>query len=120
MKKSKVINLVLLTTLVSSCKQPNSVKQHNKKVFMRSDSTASYSYASRSVGKGLYFAFRPYGSIQDEMTLDDDFDLKSKTRYKKAGYYSGAISENSNIGSNGTKGGIIRGGFGGSTYSVGA
>ena len=111
MKKSKIINLVLITSALASCN-----KQEEKgwevvepKVYMRSDSTANYTRTHHSTGIGTallwYYAFRPFGSYNNGS-------------YQRSGYYSGGISEQSNLGSNTTKRGIVRGGIGRSGYSV--
>lgn len=106
MKKSKYIELVLITAVLASCNRPD--KEANKewesgnKVYMRSDTTAPYSRAHHSgIGTALlwYYAFRPYGNY-------------NKGNYQRAGYYSRGLSERSNIGSNTFKGAIARGGFG--------
>ena len=110
MKKTKQISLVLITAALASCHQPgnsdwvNANGQH-RKVYIRSDSTAPYTHMYNPAGAALwYYAFRPYGNF-------------AYGSYRRAGYYSSAIGERSNIGSNSVKGGIVRGGFG-SGYSV--
>lgn len=104
MKKSKVIQLVLVASVLSSCNNGDSKPE--KRVFMRSDTTANY---SRAHGMGLlgiyYFAFRPYGVYGNE-------------GYTRAGYYSSAIHENANVGRNTFKSSTVRGGFGRSTFHV--
>jgi len=110
MKKSKYINLVLITAALASCNRPNKDWESGNKVYMRSDTTAPYSRAHHSnggIGTALlwYYAFRPYGNYNNG-------------RYQRTGYYSGGINERSNIGSNISKGAISRGGFGRGGYSV--
>ncbi len=107
MKKSKFISLVLITAALASChKEDKRSELNQKKVYMRSDSTASYSRAHCNHNGALwYYAFRPYG-------------YHNGTSYKRAGYYSSGISEHSNVGSNSSKSGIIRGGFAGKGFSV--
>jgi hypothetical protein len=109
MKKSKYVKLVLITATLASCNKPNKEWESGNKVYLRSDTSAPYSRAHRSSGVGTallwYYAFRPYGNY-------------SNGRYQRAGYFSGGISERSNIGSNGFKGAISRGGFGRGGYSV--
>jgi hypothetical protein len=104
MKKSKVIQLVLVASVFSSC--DNNDSKPEKKVYMRSDTTANY---SRAHGIGYhgsyYFAFRPYGVFGNQ-------------GYTRAGYYSSAIHENANVGRNGFKSSVVRGGFGSSTFHV--
>lgn len=110
MKKSKYISLVLITAALASCgKKEKEWNEDEPKVYMRSDSTANYSRSHHGFGLGaavlMYYAFRPYGNYNNGV-------------YNRAGYYSGGISERSNIGSNAGKSGIIRGGFGkGTTVS---
>ena len=103
MKKSKVIQLVLVASVISSCDNSNSVPE--KKVYMRSDSTANYSHAQGIGYYGGYYAFRPYG-------------IYTYNGYSRAGYYSSAIHEEANVGSNVFKGAVVRGGFGSSVFHV--
>ena len=108
MKKSKYIELVLITAVLASCNRPNKDWESANKVYMRSDSTAPYTRAHHSgVGTALlwYYAFRPYGNYRNG-------------RYERAGYYSGALGERSNIGSNSFKSAVSRGGFGRGGFSV--
>jgi hypothetical protein len=101
MKKSGYVKLVLIATAFSACSQPKSERE--KAVYMRSDTTAHYSRAHGMGFLGYYYAFRPYG-------------IYSAGRgFSRAGYYSGAIHEGSNVGTNGVKGSVVRGGFGGSS-----
>ncbi|WP_143305467.1 hypothetical protein [Chitinophaga vietnamensis] len=103
-KKSGHIQLVLITAVLASCHRPS---PDHRRVYMRGDTTASYNRTYyHSYGPGLwYYAFRPYGSYYDG-------------GYHRAGYYSGGLSEHANMGANGVKSGIIRGGFGGHGFSV--
>lgn len=103
MKKSKFIKLVLISAALASCNRPQKETEwgsgsHNN-VYMRSDSTASYT--RRPNNSWLwYYAFRPYGYY-------------SRGQFYRQGYYSGGISEASNVGHNSAKSsGITRGGFG--------
>lgn len=110
MKKSKYINLVLITAVLASCNKPQKEWEGGSKVYMRSDTTAPYTRTHHSglgIGTALlwYYAFRPYGNYRNG-------------GYQRAGYYSGALSQRSNIGSNGFKSAISRGGFGRGGYSV--
>lgn len=111
MKKTKHIELILITAALASCHRPSPSNewQSGNKVYVRGDSTAPYTRAyhhGSGVGTALlwYYAFRPYGTWYNGA-------------YHRAGYYSGAISEHSNVGFNTGKAGIVRGGFG-SGYSV--
>ena len=110
MKKSKYIELVLITAALASCNQPKKNDwDDNNKVHLRSDTTAPYTrvYHHNGIGTALlwYYAFRPYGNYRNG-------------EYRRAGYYSGGIGSVSNIGSNGFKGSVARGGFGRGGYSV--
>lgn len=108
MKKSGYIELVLITAALAGCRQSQNDWDNNNQVHLRSDTTAPYTRVHRYGGTSAllwYYAFRPYGNY-------------SNGEYRKAGYYSGGIGSYSNIGSNGFKGAITRGGFGSSGYSV--
>lgn len=109
MKKSKCIELVLITAALASCNRPNREWQGGAKTYLRSDTTAPYTRAHHGSGVGSallwYYAFRPYGNYYNGS-------------YQRAGYYSGALRQSSNIGSNGFKGAVTRGGFGRGAYSV--
>jgi len=106
MKKTKHIELILITAVLAGCHRPNKEWQNGNKVYVRGDSTAPYSRVYHHSGPGLwYYAFRPYGYWYNGY-------------YSRTGYYSGAISEVSNIGSNGLKSSVIRGGFGHGSFSV--
>jgi hypothetical protein len=109
MKKSRHIQLVLLTAALASCHR-NADQQwtSGNKVYIRSDSTAPYSRVFHPSNPGLwYFAFRPYGTWYGG-------------HYRRIGYFSDAISEHSNLGTNTAKSGIVRGGFGESARGGGA
>ena len=110
MKKSRCIELVLITAALASCNQPKKDWDDNNKVHLRSDTTAPYTrvhHGGAGIGTALlwYYAFRPYGNYNNG-------------NYQRAGYYSGGISSGSNIGSNGFKGAVARGGFGRGGFSV--
>jgi hypothetical protein len=109
MKKSKYIELVLITAALASCNRPNKKWESANKVYMRSDTTAPYTQAHHHGGGGSallwYYAFRPYGNYYNG-------------HYQRAGYYSNALHESSNIGSNGFKDAVSRGGFGRGAFSV--
>ncbi len=113
MKKSKYVELVLITAALASCNQPKPKAEwdDNNKVHLRSDTTAPYTRVHHNGGMGIgtallwYYAFRPYGNYRND-------------NYQRAGYYSGGINPMSNIGSNGFKGSLTRGGFGRGGYSV--
>jgi hypothetical protein len=100
MKKTRQIQLVLITAALASCNQPKKDWEGSSRTYLRSDSTAPYSRAHYG-GSGFlwFYAFRPYGNFYGN-------------RYTRAGYYSSALHESSNIGNNGLKSGIVRGGFG--------
>lgn len=108
MKKSKYIELVLITAALASCNRPaKEWEGGGTKTYLRSDTTAPYTPARHYGGSSLlwYYAFRPYGNY-------------SNGSYERAGYYSGALHRSSNIGSNGFKSAVTRGGFGRGGYSV--
>jgi len=108
MKKSKYVQLVLITAVLASCNQPNKDWESGNKVYMRSDTTAPYSRSHHAgIGTALlwYYAFRPYGNFRNG-------------NYQRAGYYSGALGRSSNIGSNTFKSAVARGGFGRGGFSV--
>ncbi|MDR2234644.1 MAG: hypothetical protein LBE92_00830 [Chryseobacterium sp.] len=104
MKKSGSIKLLFVTGILAACSQEKPKNPNEKKVYMRSDTTASYSRSHGFVtGLLLFHAFRPYG-------------VYSHGSYQKAGYYSDAISSKSNIGRNSYKGNVVRGGLGKSGF----
>ena len=120
MKKSKIVNLVLITAALASAEKMGAQsggasgdwdKQPEKKVYMRSDTTAQYSrthHHGGGIGSAIlwYYAFRPYGS-----------SYGYNNGYNRTGFYSRGLSSRSNIGSNPTKSVISRGGFGGRAFS---
>ena len=107
MKKTKTIQLILITATLASCatekKQPE--WGSGNKTYVRGDSTAPYTRTHHGNGMGLvtaalwFYAFRPMGAFNNGA-------------YSRAGYYSNAIPTASNVGSNPIKGNIARGGFG--------
>ncbi len=111
MKKSKAIQLILITAALASCNQKKKEPEwgDGAKTYVRGDSTAPYTRTHHGSGLATaalwYYAFRPYGNYRNG-------------NYERAGYYSGAIPSRSNIGSNGFKGRVSRGGFGRGGYSV--
>ncbi|MDB5192967.1 MAG: hypothetical protein JWQ96_2530 [Segetibacter sp.] len=114
MKKSKYVELVLITAALASCNQPAKEKEwtSGNKVHMRSDTTAPYTNVRHHGGGNMllgmalwYYAFRPYGNYNNGS-------------YQRAGYYSNALRPASNIGNNGFKSAVTRGGFGRGGYSV--
>jgi hypothetical protein len=117
MKKTLHIQLVLLTAALASCHR-NAGQQWTSgnqsyipnvnNVYIRSDTSAPYARVHHPIGPGLwYFAFRPYGNYYNG-------------HYRRVGYFSDAISEHSNLGTNEAKSGIVRGGFGESAHGEGA
>jgi hypothetical protein len=119
MKKSKLVSLVLISAALASCDKldvqngasgswDDKGDKTEKKVYMRSDTTAKYSRTHHhGMGNALlwYYAFRPYSS-------------GTGMGYHRAGYYSGSIAKSSNVGSNTVKNGIVRGGFGGRGFKA--
>ena len=77
MKKSKAVELVLVASIISSCQNHKPVPE--KRVYMRSDTTAYYSHAHGLGLLGAYYAFRPYGIFRNN-------------GYSRAGYFSSAIN----------------------------
>lgn len=75
MKKSKSIKLLFVTGILAACSQePAKMQgQNEKKVYMRSDSTASYSSSHGFMtGFLLYHAFVPMALIAMELIKDLD------------------------------------------------
>ena len=115
MKKSKYIQLVLITAALASCNQPKKEDEWSSgnKVYLRSDTAAPYTHARPHHGGGgglanmllWYYAFRPYGNYNNGA-------------YQRAGYYSNGINPASNVGNNSFKSAVTRGGFGRGGYSV--
>lgn len=109
MKKSKAIQLVLISAALASCHKEAPPKR-SPKLYLRSDTTAPYSTRAYHYRPLWYYAFRPYGYYNSE----------SKS-YQHTGYYNNSLNEFSNIGYNTTRGLVARNGFGGSSknnYSV--
>ncbi len=119
MKKSKFVSLVLISAALASCNKTESQNsgasgdwgdKNEKKVYMRSDSTATYTRTHHHSGVGTallwYYAFRPYGSYNNGFG------------YRRAGFYSGNLHSTSNVGRNMTKSGIVRGGFGARSFKA--
>jgi hypothetical protein len=118
MKKSKAVSLVLITAALAYADKVDAQqgaegswdKQPEKKVYMRSDTTAPYTrthHHSSGIGNAIlwYYAFRPYGSVSNG------------SGYVRTGFHSHGLSRSSNFGSNPTKTSISRGGFGGRAFS---
>jgi hypothetical protein len=103
MKKSKIVKLALVSVTLAACNHANT--NNDRKVYMRSDTTANYSRTEGHSHFGGFYVFRPYGIFSDGS-------------YQRAGYYSGGIHESSNIGHNAYKGNTVRGGFGKSSFHV--
>lgn len=102
MKKSGYIRLVLVAAVFASCSSRTGRQERN--IYMRSDTTAQYTRV-RHGGHGGYFPFIPYGIYRNNA-------------YTRAGYFSGALHESSNIGTNAFKTNVVRGGFGSSAFHV--
>ncbi len=116
MKKSKLVSLVLITAALASCNKTENPQgasgdwdaKTDKKVYMRSDTTAHYTRTHHhGIGTALlwYYAFRPYGASG------------YGSGYRRTGFYSRGLSRSSNVGSNAVKSTISRGGFGGRAFS---
>lgn len=113
MKKSKIVQLVLVSATLASCQQKKTNEwgqygdKPERKAYMRSDSTAPYQRSHfRSSGFYMYRAFRPYGSVG------------SSGGYQRRGYYSSSLSERANVGHNSSKSSAVRSGFGSSARSA--
>lgn len=99
MKKSKLINLVLVAGMAASCTPKNDYETQSR-LHIRGDSTSRYTDA-HSYGYGGYYHFIPYG-------------MYSYGRgYSHGGYESSAFS------SRAASSGVSRGGFGSSGIHVG-
>jgi len=107
MKKTKHIELILITALCSSFQARGQDWQGGTgHTYIRSDSTAPYTRAhGYGSNRPSFYAFRPYGNFYHG-------------RYVRAGYYSEGIHESSNIGHNSFKSSVTRGGFGKGAFSV--
>ena len=97
---------------MASCKETKKEPEwgSGNKTYVRGDSTAPYARTHHGgVATALlwFYAFRPYGNYNNGI-------------YSRAGYYSRAVPKSSNIGTNGYKAGVTRGGFGRGGYSVGS
>ncbi len=121
MKKSEIIKLVLISSALASCHKSGKLEDKDRDVYMRSDSTASYDKVVTCEHHGhsspiimWYYAFRPYGIYGSGMNIN------FPAGYHRAGYYSSALSEGSNIGHSSTKSAIVRGGFGSHGFAVGS
>lgn len=106
MKKTKAIQLILITAALASCAEKKKEPEwgSGNKTYVRGDSTAPYTRTHRGgnamLGVALwYYAFRPYNRMNNGV-------------YSRGGYYSNAIPHNANVGTNGMKGNVTRGGFG--------
>jgi hypothetical protein len=108
MKKTKQIQLVLITAAFAACHQSQPEWRAGGHTYIRGDSTAPYSRMDHphSGVPFAYYHFRPYGLF---------FPIGG---YHRQGYYSNALSEEVNIGSSAAKSSIVRGGFGQSAFSV--
>ena len=120
MKKSKFVSLVLISAALASCNKTEKENygasgdwgdKNEKKVYMRSDTSATYTrthHHGSGIGMALlwFYAFRPYGSYNNGMG------------YQRAGFYSGNLHSTSNVGRNVTKSGIVRGGFGARSFKA--
>lgn len=105
MKKSKKISLLFVTGILVGCQTKPEEKTWDgeKKVYMRSDSTAQYTRSHGFMtGFLLFHAFRPFGYYGN-----NGF---------QRGYYSDAVSKNSNFGRNAYKGNVVRNGLGKSGF----
>ena len=100
MKKSKMVNLVLVASVLASCSSKDDYVAGNSRMYVRSDSTSQYSQTPYHGGGG-YYHFIPFGFYQPW------------GGYRHGGYQSSAFA--SKAGNHA----ISRGGFGGSGIRVG-
>lgn len=103
MKKSKMVNLVLVAGLVASCtssKDEYEASNGNNRLYVRSDTTSQYSHTSHYYGG--YYHFVPFGF------------------YRPWGGYSHGGYESSAFSSKAGNHAISRGGFGHSGFRVGS
>ena len=113
MKKSQLIALVLITSALASCNKKSDdwstdKRTDNKKVYMRSDTTAPYAHTQRHHGgSGLlwFYAFRSFGHYNNG-------------HFARSGYYSSGLGSRANLGNNSSKSSVVRGGFGHSSSHV--
>lgn len=100
MKKSKVVKLVLVAGLLSSCssEKPKEASSTSR-LWVRGDTASQYSHSSY-LGGG-YFHFIPFGIYHPSYG------------YRRGGYESSGFS------SKATRTGVSRGGFGSSGIRVG-
>ncbi|NVO10344.1 MAG: hypothetical protein HXX16_10315 [Bacteroidales bacterium] len=103
MKKSKFIQLVLVAATISSCNSVNSGRE--RKIYMRSDTTAKYTQTRSYLNHGGFYAFRPFGVI-------------TPNGYRRTGYYSSGIHESSSFGTSSSRSSVSRAGFGRSAFHV--
>lgn len=100
MKKSKCIQLVLITGLLAACSSPRSEQPlGNQRLHMRTDTSGRYTRAHGGMG---YYAFLPFG-------------IYAASGYQRSGYYNNSLHSSSSA-----KGPVSRGGFGRSGFHVGA
>lgn len=117
MKKSKIIKLFLLASLLSACdKEKKKVSAEKDRLHLRSDTAARYTTAHHSHYGGFlpyYYVFRPFGYY-------------SYGNYYRGGYHSSYVHPSSNnrysnssshskTFSSKSSGSVSRGGFGGSS-----
>jgi hypothetical protein len=101
MKKSKVVNLVLVAGLMASCSSKKDDYEAGNRLYVRGDSTSQYSHTPY-YGGGGYYHFMPYGFYHPY------------GGFRHGGYESSAFS------SKASSGAVSRGGFGTSGVRVGS
>ncbi len=119
MKKSKLINLVLVTTLFHACgpttTDNDKVPRGRSRIYARTDASALYTRIDKDNTAwgdySQYFYFEPYG-YYDELTR----------HYVRTGYHSSGLHRSSSIfhsssghSSGKSSGSFSRGGFGSSS-----
>ena len=96
MKKSKCIQLVLVTGILAACSSPKSNQQvGNQRLHMRTDTAGRYTHAHGGMG---YYAFRPFG-------------FYGSSGYQRSGYYNNSLHSSSSAHTPVSRGGFGRSGF---------
>ena len=100
MKKSKIVKLVLVAGLLTTCKS-NTWNDSDRRLYVRGDTTSMYS-RSPYMGGGHFFFFHPYGYYYPGLGF-------RHYGYESPGFSSKAVSAH-----------VSRGGFGSSGIRVGS
>lgn len=121
MKKSKLIRLVLVAGLFVGCQ---SVKEKGRKVYLRTDSTGTYTEGY--IRRNSYLFFYPYSTYNTANRLYEHKGYHNNRLSRRSSYFytyrrSSNFMFSSNYGSNKYYGNnsSTRGGFGSGGYSGG-